>query len=83
MVVEDEELLPNISRKPCKIWDIQSFNSFFMCQGYKKVKDKSQDLVRMDIVFKGEMDGIETGMQMTEIKTINNLNIKYLRFMYY
>lgn len=58
-------------------------HSFVRCQGYKKVKDKSPDLVLMDIVFKGEMDGIETAMQMTEIKTINNPNIKYLLFMYY
>jgi len=33
-------------------------------EAIKEVEDKSPDLVLMDIVLKGEMDGIETAMQI-------------------
>jgi PAS domain S-box-containing protein len=76
LVVEDESIVAEHIRRSLQnmgysVPSVASSGS----EAIKEVEDKSPDLVLMDIVLKGEMDGIETAMQ---IRSRFNIPVVYL-----
>lgn len=76
LVVEDESVVAEHIRRSLQnmgysVPSVASSGS----EAIKEVEDKSPDLVLMDIVLKGEMDGIETAMQ---IRSRFNIPVVYL-----
>ncbi len=76
LVVEDERIVAeyikeNLQNIGYSVPSIASSGA----KAIKEVEDKSPDLVLMDIVLKGEMDGIETAMQ---IRSRFNIPVVYL-----
>ena len=65
MVVEDERIVAEHIRKSLQNmgYSVPSIASSGV-KAIKDIEDKCPDLVLMDIVLKGEMDGIETAMQI-------------------
>jgi len=76
LVVEDESIVAEHIRRSLQNmgYSVPSVASSGQ-EAIKEVEDKSPDMVLMDIVLKGEMDGIETAMQ---IRSRFNIPVVYL-----